>query len=404
MAVGFLTSSTLISTIKREALVPTNQNTFKDADFLAMANQELRISMMPFVIQMHEEYFVRDSDPVAILANQNRYAIPYRAVGSKFRNVFYQDINGNLCSMTRIMPEDRPYYQQSAVQNRFIYFYMEGNEIALVPDVTSNPVGSLIFSFYMRPNELVDESRVSTIQSITLNGTPGITEFSTFGDTTINSNVVNNLATTSYLAVNQLVTGLGLPVNTIITGISGSSIHLNNNVNVTAVQESLIFYSTTSLQVDQIPQNVTPFVQNGLLVNGFTASSALDVLQTRPGHKILDFDKYPVIVDTTNTIITFLTTDLDNALMLGDYIAFAGECIIPNIPSDLHDLLAQRVVTRVLQALGDTQGLQNATQKLGDMQQNGMTLIDNRSEGQPMKINNINGSLRSAKLRKRGWL
>src|SRR4051812_43797407 len=131
MPVGFLNSDDLISTVKREAMIPTTQSTFTNADFLAIANQELRISIVPQILTMHEEYFVRDSDPVAIVANQSNYAIPYRAVSGKFRDVFYQDDNGNLMSMSRINPDDRPYYQDSNLQNNCVYFFLQGNDIVL---------------------------------------------------------------------------------------------------------------------------------------------------------------------------------------------------------------------------------------------------------------------------------
>lgn len=333
MAVGYLTSSSLIDTVKREALIPATQSTFTPADFLAFANQEIRISVVPNILLYHEEYFVVDSAAVTIVANQNNYAIPYRAIGGKFREVFYQDTNGNLRSMTRISPDDRPYYQQSNFQTRFVYFYIEGNDVVLMPQVGENPTGSLIFSYFMRPNELVDESRVSTIQSIATDTLAG----------------------------------------------------------------------TTTFTVDQIPSSLTAFIQDGQSVTGFTTSSKLDILQTKPGHKTLAFDVNATNIDSTNMTITFDTDNAEKAVV-GDYIAFAGECVIPQIPSDTHDLLAQRVVTRCLAALGDSQGLQNANQKLGEMITNTGSLLDNRSEGQPQKINNLRGLLRSAKIRKRGWM
>lgn len=340
---SYLTSSTLISTVKREAMIPTTQNTFQTEDFLAIANQELRISVVPNILVYHEEYFTRDSNPVPLVANQSNYAIPYRAVGGKFRDVYYIDTNGNLQSMSRISPDDRTYYQQSNTQSSYVFFYLQGNELVLVPSVGSNPVGSLIFSYYMRPNELVDESRVATI---------------------------------THVAVGT---------------------------------------STTVVTVDGVPSGLDATVQDGASFTAFTIETKLDLLQTNPGHKTLSFDVYPTNVDSVGNTITFNNSDLlgfvgQNAsssaiptLRAGDYIAFAGECIIPQIPSDLHDLLAQRVVARVLQSLGDQIGLQAANQKLMDMTQNAGTLINNRSEGQPQKIFARNSPLRSGKRWRRGW-
>lgn len=324
---GYLTSSTLIEDVKRSALIPTSQSTFTEADFLAFANQEMRIGLVPSIMLYHQEYFVRDSSPITLVANQSSYPIPYRAVGGKFRELFYLDTNSNLVKMTRISPDERPFFQQSNISNNnYIYFYIQGNEVVIAPSVGSNPVGSLVFSFWMRPNELVNESRVATIVSISV-------------------------------------------------GVS-----------------------TTTYTVDQIP-------------TGFTTNVLYDLMQTNPGHKTINFDLTASSVDTTNKTITFTTTNtyqatygsnVGSTAVVGDYISFAGECIIPQAPSDLHDVLAQRVVTRCLQALGDQVGIGMAQGKLQEMEKNTAILTDNRSEGQPIKANNISGLLKGSRVG-RGW-
>jgi len=323
---GYLTSSSLIETIKREGMIPTSQNTFSDNDFLAMANQEIKIGLVPSIMQYHEEYLVIDSDDITLVANKSNYSIPYRAIGNKFREVFYKDQSGNLRAMSRISPDHRPFYQQSGLQSQFVHFYIKGNDVVLVPDVGSNPVGSIIFSYWFKPNDLVSESRVSTITSIS-------------------------------------------------TGAS-----------------------TTTYAVDFIPQNLQAFVQDGVTLTSFSSLSKLDLLQRKPGHKTVAFDIYPTSVDTTNKTITFSSNDVDTSVVAGDYVAFAGECIIPQIPSDLHDVLAHRVMMRAVQALGDTNAYQIASTKLNEMEKNTGILIDNRSEGNPQKINNIRGPLRAAKF------
>lgn len=329
MATGYLTSSTLIETVKRIGMIPTSQNTFNDSDFLAIANQEVRIGLLPTIIQYHEEYYVRDSADVTIVASQSRYPIPYRAVGGKFREIFYKDTSGNLRKMTRTSPDNRPVFQQSTSQSHFIFFFIEGNDVVLVPDVSTNPAGSLVFSYYMRPNELVDESRASTI--------------------------------------------------------------LSSSVGV----------STTTFTVDSIPSNLTPFVQDGATLSGFALTSKLDVLQHQPGHKTISFDIYPTAIDTTNKTITFDNDDLGTGIISGDIVCFAGECIIPQVPADLHDVLAQRVMMRCLQSLGDAQGYQIAQSKLTEMNAAIGTLVDNRSEGNPQKINNLGSPLHTSKARRR---
>ena len=287
--------------------------------------------MLPSIMQYHEEYYVRDSDDITLVANQSAYSIPYRAVGGKFRELFYKDTNGNLISMSRISPEDRPYYQGGGNQNNIVFYYIRGNEVVLVPDVGTSPTGSLMFSYYIRPNILVDVDRTSTITAI------------------------------------------------------------------------VVDVDTTTYTVDNIPENLTTFYQDGVPLTGFSTSSKLDLLQRKPGHRTIGFDIYPTAVDSNNLTITFSNDDLDGSIILGDMIAFAGECNIPQIPTDLHEMLAQRVLQRCMQALGDQAGFTMASSKLSEMEKNTGALIDNRSEGDPVKANNIRGTLRTSKFFRRGW-
>lgn len=399
MALGYLTSSSLIDTVKRIGMLPTSQSTFSNTDFLAMANQEMRIGLVPSIMQYHQEYYVRDSGAITLQANQNRYPIPYRAIGGKFREVFYLDLNNNLRSMTRISPDDRPYYQQTNFQNRFLYFFIQGNDVVLVPDVGPTPVGSIVFDFWMRPNELVDESRVATITEIAVTDRSGIISAIAAGSPTVITAVAHglsdgNVVTLTSTDSNPYVDGLWP-----ITFIDVDHFSINTNTMVPGTR-GLWTYSTTTYTVDSVP-------------TGMTATSRVDMMETRPGHKTTAFDVQPLVVDSINKTMTFNTGDvrtltfapnIGSVPIVGDYISFAGECIIPQAPADLHDVLAQRVVMRCLQALGDAAGYQIAQGKLAEMEKYTGNLIDNRSEGEPQKLNNLRGLLRSAKIRKRGWI
>lgn len=399
MAVGYLTSSTLIDTVKREAMIPTSQNTFTENDFLAMANQEMRIGLVPSIMQYHQEYYVRDSAPIPLVANQSNYAIPYRAIGGKFREVFYLDLNNNVRSMTRISPDDRPYYQQTNFQNRFLYFYIEGNEVVLVPDVGPNPVGSLVFSFWMRPNELVDDAQVATIKSITTANTSGAMTSITAASPPVITSANHGLSTGNFITVSGSDCTPIIDGTWQVTVINANTFSIPTNV-VTPGTKGTWVNSTTTYTLDQIPST-------------FASGGLYDLMQTNPGHKTISFDAVPLIIDTVHLQMTFNTVavrsssygpNIGTAPIVGDYIALAGQCIIPQAPADLHDVLAQRVVMRCLQALGDQAGYGIAKDKLTEMEKSVGILIDNRSEGEPQKINNLKGLLRSAKLRRRGWL
>jgi len=319
MSVGYYTSDDLISAIKRKAMIPSNQSTFTDADFLALANEELRIGLLPSILQLHEEFYVYPEE-ITLQAYKTKYPIPYRAVGGKLRDVFYKDTNGNLIEMSRIPPEDKALYQATSINSRYLYYYIEGNNIVLTPNVGSAINGSLVATYYIRPNDLVAENRIG---------------------------IITDIATDTVLG-------------------------------------------TTTYTVDQVPV-------------GMITSTKLDLLQAKPGHKIRNFDIVAVNVNTTNKTFTFLTASVDADTEIGDHIAFAGECIIPQCPSDLHPVLVQRVVARCLEALGDTQGLQNANAKLQEMEQKTMVIVDARVEGSPQKVVVQRSLLRGSLMRRRRW-
>ena len=81
------------------------------------------------------------------------------------------------------------------------------------------------------------------------------------------------------------------------------------------------------------------------------------------------------------------------AFIRADLVTLAGETIIPQIPDELHSMLAQRVACRCLEALGDQQGLQAANLKLAEMEAKSATLINDRIESSPQKIVNRNSPL-----------
>jgi hypothetical protein len=119
----------------------------------------------------------------------------------------------------------------------------------------------------------------------------------------------------------------------------------------------------------------------------FGALPEMDFVQKRTPNKIHSFDKTPTAVDQTLKTITFATADIPTDLVVGDYICVAEQSPVPNIPTELHPLLAQHAAIHILESLGDTEGLGNAMRRLQDMEKSIQGLIDDRVEGAPQKIN-----------------
>jgi hypothetical protein len=128
----------------------------------------------------------------------------------------------------------------------------------------------------------------------------------------------------------------------------------------------------------------------------YTISSTFDFVKRNSPHSIMTKpDNTPSIdlvvtnIQNSAKIITLSNAkDIPFNLQVGDYIALAGETCIPNVPTELHSVLAQRVACRVLEAIGDTAGLTNANNKLQEMEGKTGILLDSRVEGAVHKVRN----------------
>ena len=133
----------------------------------------------------------------------------------------------------------------------------------------------------------------------------------------------------------------------------------------------------------------------------FNTNIQYDFYKAGSPHTILNIDKTATNVNSTTNSITFAVDDIPKNLQVGDHIGQAGECIIPQIPSELHVMLTQMVACRVLESIGDTQGLQNALVKLKQMEEAAGMIIDNRVDDAPQKAVNRHGLVRTSIFSKR---
>ncbi len=321
----YMTSDDLIASIERRILVPLNQSTFSEQDFLDFATEEMNLGVVPMVISNHEDYYVFPED-VGLIANQTKYDIPYRAIGNKIKDIYLVDSGGNLFEMTRVQKSDTVSSADTAhyLGSNLSRFYVENNQVCLTvdPDVVSSAY-SLRFSYYIRPNALVPNVEIAQVISVDRN-----------------------------------------------TGI---------------------------ITVDAVPDK---FLESNL--DG--SSRLIDFIKAKSPHKIMSYDVSVSAFDQNSTTITLDPADIPADLQMNDIIAMAGETCIPQIPSDLHVLLAHRVATRILESLGDTEGLQNANVKLKELESKSNILVTNRVDDAPKIINNKFSPLRSGlNRRRRGW-
>jgi hypothetical protein len=397
----WLTSNDLVASVKRKISFPVSQNTFSDSDILAFANEEMMISQVPSILQWHEEYLVA-SVTVPLIPFKDRYSVPDRAIGMRLRDIAWSDLGGNLFEMTRITADDKAYYQRSSGSNQQLHkFYLEGNDVVLSPNPSGAVTGSLVFYIFLRPNLLVANERASTIasfsKSITINNA-----LIAVNDTVVINDVVFT-AVSGAPAANQFQIGgssiitatnlaAAITLNGLATASSGSPSSAVCTLTYTDISYDFFTVSTgisistqTVLNVDSVPSNIT-------------AGSYIDLLQTKPGHKMLKYDILVPTAGVSSTSISINDSDVPSTMIVGDYVCSQNECIIPQIPTDLHNELAERTCARILAAIGDQAGLAITKGNIQEMEQHQATLLDARVDGAPKKITGRHSMLRYSKM------
>lgn len=413
MATPWMTTDDLIAAVKRKISFPISQNTFSEDDIIQFANEEMFIAQVPSVLQYHEEYFVyRVQTP--LVTNISRYAIPNRAIGMKLRDLMWSDSSGNYFEMTRINSDDRAFFQRNIGANQAIHkFYLEGNDVVLTPSVVGGPTGALNFFIYLRPNQLVSNSRARIIESFQRTVSVPISNVSagdlftiTVGYQTPSPTAYNLVAGTNYaIGGTSALTAANLAsaINTLALGVTAAV--SGSDVILTFTDVTIQFSEVGSLSISsQIGFNF-----DSELASIYSLGDKIDLLQTMPGHRTYIFDVVLQNISGStgyfnySDLLVYLSTGFGYApqiinIQVGDYMCLANESIIPQIPPDLHNVLAERTAARILAAIGDQAGLAITNQKIAEMENRQGNLLDQRSEGTPQKITARHSLLRYGKM------
>lgn len=82
----------------------------------------------------------------------------------------------------------------------------------------------------------------------------------------------------------------------------------------------------------------------------FTTTVQYDFIRSKPGFPTLAID---MAASSVSALSMTFTTALPSDLAVGDYVSLAGESAVPQLPVEMHPLLAQRTKFACLEALGD---------------------------------------------------
>lgn len=131
----------------------------------------------------------------------------------------------------------------------------------------------------------------------------------------------------------------------------------------------------------------------------FSVTQQYDIIQSNSPHKCLETDLSVVAINPVNKSVTL--AEIPEGLKVGDHFCIAFETAIPQIPSDMHAILAHRAGRRCMSAQGDNEAVQVSSGILNELQKNSMDLVTDRVEDSPKIITNHRTILRSGISRRR---
>lgn len=429
----YYNSETLIDSVKRRINIPTNQNTFTDADILAFADEELALSLVPAIMSLHEDHLLYEQVS-PLLPGQREYEIPYRAVGNKLYDLMFMDTNGNFLPMSQTTWSDEPSYNGAYTTNLIYAYYVRNNRIGLLPTFNGISSGSLRFMYYIRPSGLVPSANVAVINSIDLTtgtiifdnlpaafNTTTLVDFYKFKSphTILNIDV---LPISVSQAAKTMVFKTGATQTVIVCGaitdaFDGGYFLISDTNNVdqyfvwfdktgsTPAPNAFDTIGKIGLRVNLVGLSTSNQIASAIAAvlpgGNFTSSVSGDaiVINTGPGAGT-SMGASPMGDSSFNITLTVLPSDIPQFLSVGDHVALAEQCCIPQIPSDLHVYLAQKTAERILESQGDIAGLQAAQIKSKEMEFRAGTIIDNRVDESPPKLVNRYGILRSGLIQR----
>jgi hypothetical protein len=346
-----------------------------------MATEEINLGLVPLIQRMHEEHLVYYID-FDLEEGKRRYPIPPRAHGNKLRDVALIDENENAFEMHRYSLNELSDFSNTTAYINARGFYLENNDVILT-NFQTNIGQKLRMYFYMRPNALILESNGAVIETITdlievdkiSPITKSITSLTPNGDNAIilcpNHGIANGRKVS--------LSGIILSDLSVFSGIYEIYVIDSNNFSITSSVALSGTGGSLTLMLD------VRSIKFETLPSHMVADELFDFVQHESPNKILYYDVIKNDVSQTLNTMSFPASSIPD-VKVGDYTTAAEETIVPNIPSELHPILAQRVAIACLEAMGDEQNKQSAERKLAAMEKDAGTFLDNRVEGAQIKI------------------
>jgi len=309
------------------------------------------IAQVPSVLLYHEEYFVT-YEQVPLQTNLSRYPIPTRATGMKLRDLFWMDQNGNLFEMTRVNEHDRAFFQRNVGANQAVHkFFLQGNDVILTPGVVDSPTGSLVFVFFLRPNQLVKNDRAAIVQNFVQTININNTLINPLDQVNIGvvENVYNQIGNNLIIQTSLVALPIGNPgptpftaVNTLGGTITAITQYSGSN-QVTQITTSTPHQLSTNQTVIITGSNSNPIADGTYLVQVIDANNFIIPLSiTTAGTAGTFTSPNQFLIGATDTVTAQnLSTSINNVVGVNNALSITN----PNINTIISTTFAGGLVT-----------------------------------------------------------
>jgi hypothetical protein len=179
------TTTDLLAEVRRIGQLPTaSTSSLADSDLLAQGDRAMQAAMVPLLLRVQEEFFVRRVSQ-ALTSGVGAYPIPRRAIGSRVRDVMLVR-SGVRSPLPRLRPEQLVDFITTSTGQPY-GFYLDAANIILLP--APSTADSLAIALYVRPGRFVATTTCRQLTAVTADTpTAGRTRltfasFSTWGST-----------------------------------------------------------------------------------------------------------------------------------------------------------------------------------------------------------------------------
>jgi hypothetical protein len=138
-------------------------------------------------------------------------------------------------------------------------------------------------------------------------------------------------------------------------------------------------------KITQVNTNNNQIVLDGVPSTWAVGNKLSVVRGSQPFQTVIESVEITAISSPTLTLTTV------SGIQVGDYVALEGFSCIPQIPVEAHKVLAQATAVKVLEALGDFEGMAAAERKLNQNKEDMLKLISPRVDSSVKRVTS-NGS------------